>query len=179
MNISTFLTNLKSKGIARPNLFEVTGVIGPSGALNPVSESIYVRSASVPPSTLGEITVPYRGRVAKIPGDRTFDNWSITVISDEGYDLHNRFLRWANSINGVETNVGEGTGAGEIFGAPIYQDWQVSTLAKDGSRTRTWNLVGCWPISIGAIEVAADSNDSFAEFTVDIAYQYYTTEGVV
>ena len=41
------------------------------------------RSAGIPASTIGTVEVPFRGRVIKLPGDRTFESWTITVMADE------------------------------------------------------------------------------------------------
>ncbi len=70
-------------GGARPNLFEVRipGSIPGGGTLGD-EFSILCKAAQLPASTLGMIDVPFRGRSFKVAGDRTFDNWTITVIND-------------------------------------------------------------------------------------------------
>ena len=47
-DIRDFLNQVKSKGIARPNMFRITGDIGPEGAMNARNEAIMCRSASIP-----------------------------------------------------------------------------------------------------------------------------------
>ena len=175
-DIRDFLNQVKSKGIARPNMFRVTGDIGPEGAMDARAEAVLIRSASIPAMEVGEIVVPYRGRQVKAPGDRTFADWDITIISDEAYELHGKFQAWQNALGSVQANDTVATSAGEIFGGTLYKDWIVEALDRSGEAVRSWNLVGCWPKSIGAIEVAADTTDSFAEFTVTLTYQYFQTD---
>jgi hypothetical protein len=69
MNIKNFQSALTQGGV-RTNLFIVEGKIG----ANTSSKTRFlVKAASLPPSTLGTIPIPYRGRTIKIPGDRSFD----------------------------------------------------------------------------------------------------------
>ena len=175
-DIRDFLNQVKSKGIARPNMFRVIGDIGPFGAMNARNEAVMCRSASIPAMETGEIVIPYRGPQVKAPGDRTFGDWDLTFISDEAYELHGKFQGWQNELGSVVANNSEATSAGTIFGGTLYKDWIVEALDRNGNATRSWNLVGCWPKTVGAIEVAADTNDSFAEFTVTLTYQYFQTD---
>ena len=77
-------------GIARPNLFEVVlafpdGAVDASVAdIDPKSRFL-VKAAALPASNIAPITVPFRGRQLKIAGDRTFDEWQITVINAVSY----------------------------------------------------------------------------------------------
>ena len=57
------------------------------------------RAAQMPASTLGTIEVPYFGRKVKIAGDRTFAEWTVTLIQDEDMIIRNSMEEWSNSIN--------------------------------------------------------------------------------
>ena len=48
-------------------------------------------------STVGMINVPFRGRELKVAGERTFENWVVTVINDEDFKLRTAFEKWANA----------------------------------------------------------------------------------
>ena len=41
-----------------------------------------VKAAEIPAANIGNIPVPFRGRVLPVAGDRTFDPWTVTVIND-------------------------------------------------------------------------------------------------
>ena len=70
----------KQKNLARPNLFEVN-VTGK--AINNALFPFMAKIATIPPSTMGVVEVPYFGRQVKVPGNRTFDNLSITILNDD------------------------------------------------------------------------------------------------
>ena len=84
--ISDFKSKLTGGG-ARPNLFEV--VLAFPTAVSPVNENevlqksrFLVKAAALPASTIAPIDIPFRGRILKIAGDRTFETWTITVMND-------------------------------------------------------------------------------------------------
>ena len=82
------ITDFKSKlsgGGARPNLFEVElafpeAVSVDNGVLE--KSRFLVKAAALPASTIAPIEIPFRGRILKVAGDRTFETWTITVIND-------------------------------------------------------------------------------------------------
>jgi hypothetical protein len=174
MNITNFLGSVSERGIQRPNLFTVAGDIGDT-ALGE-TDSFFIRAASLPSMEIGEIVLPYKGRQLKVPGDRTFGDWDITIISDENMDLYDAFQSWHEKMGAsTVSNLGDSTSAGRAFvGDAGYKNWKVATLDRNGEQTNQYEIVGCWPKSVGAIEVGADTNDALAEFTVTLTYQYFT-----
>ena len=94
------ITDFKSKltgGGARSNLFEcelafpqAVNVEGLNDILN--KARFLVKAANLPASNVAPIEVPFRGRVLKIAGDRTFDTWTITVINDTDFAIRSAFV---------------------------------------------------------------------------------------
>ena len=87
------------------------------------------------------------------------------------------FEDWANSINSHEGNTAPRflpNGTAEGYMADLY----VSQLEKDaeegGSVIRTYRLHHCFPTNVSAIDLAYDSNDQIAEFTVEWQYSFFT-----
>ena len=98
-------------GIARPNLFEVVlafpnGVVDESVSDIDPKTRFLVKAAALPASNIAPISVPFRGRQLKIAGDRTFDEWTITVINDTDFAIRGSFERWMNSMSKVSDNAG-------------------------------------------------------------------------
>ena len=98
------ITDFKSKltgGGARPNLFEVE-LAFPSavGVDNDTLQKarFLVKAAALPASTVAPIDVPFRGRILKIAGDRTFETWTIKVINDTDFSIRSAFEKWMNTI---------------------------------------------------------------------------------
>ena len=72
-------------GGARPNLFQVDLTSFPGSGDNGYSSdnfSILCKAAQLPASNVASIDVPFRGRILKVAGDRTFEPWTITIIND-------------------------------------------------------------------------------------------------
>ena len=182
MNINDFSAKLVDGG-ARPHLFEVNGSIGTidlGGALHQAVPFL-VKAAQLPASTLGLIEVPYRGRKIKIPGDRTFAEWTITIIADGDFGLRDAFEAWSSKINQHESNtsnVDHRPGGGFIGGlSDIYADWEVNQLARDGSVIKAYKMMNCFPSEISAMDLNFETTDSIHEFTVTMQYTYWTALG--
>ena len=82
-NINTFTGALKLGG-ARGSLFSVS-ITNPVNGVADIQTPFMVKAASIPSSELGVIDVPYFGRQVKVPGNRTFPEWSTTIINDEDF----------------------------------------------------------------------------------------------
>lgn len=167
-SISGFVSAFAGGGV-RTNLFKVTGAI--PGANDPTGTSRAVsflcKSASIPASSLGQIEIPYRGRKIKIPGDRTFADWSITIISDANLNLRSAFEFWSAQFNTHVSNV-----TTNDF-MKLMVPWSVTQLLRDGSPLRTYEFQGCFPSEVGAIELGYESNDAIAEFPVTLQYSWW------
>ena len=163
-NISEF-TNAIAGGGVRSNLFLVTGNI--PGYTDNKSISFLCKAAQIPASSLGTIEIPYRGRRIKIPGDRTFQDWSITIVSDANMKLRGAFEHWSATFNSHVGNVGPN----EFM--ELMPTWSVTQLYRNGEALRTYNFIGCYPSEIGAMDLSFENNDQIAEFPVTLNYTYW------
>ena len=78
--ISEFRGKALNNAGARANLFDVS-MTGPTAAgLNTSEFTFACKAAAIPAMTVTTIDVPYFGRTIKVPGNKTFDNWTVTVI---------------------------------------------------------------------------------------------------
>src|SRR3990167_4058459 len=107
-NINQFRAQLQYDG-ARPNLFEVRmpfpGAVVPNGSQAMTKLSFMARTSSLPGSSLGMVSVPYFGRDIKIAGNRTFPEWTTTVINDEDFAVRRAVEQWMAGINGHTSNL--------------------------------------------------------------------------
>ena len=169
---------------ARPNLFQVD-LQFPSGIINNASlvelGKFTVRAANLPASQIGVIEVPFRGRVLKIAGDRTFEPWTITVQNDSKFVLRSAFELWASSIQAYNENFTSAAGLGDADDATGYfADMTVHQLArdvKDGEKPKilkSYMFYNVFPSAIAAIDLDFGNNDAIEEFTVELQTQYWT-----
>jgi len=169
MNIKNFANAMQGAGV-KPSLFEVQGRIG--GTESPLTPFL-VKSASLPGTALGTIEIPFRGRRIKVPGDRVFGDWTITLINDNKFQLRNLFELWVNSIQSMQTNIA--TNEFINFAGPVFTDWTVNQLDRAGKPIKAYTLVGCFPTDISPIDLSYESTDQIEEFSVTLAYSYFTS----
>ena len=166
------ISNFKSKltgGGARANLFEVVltfpDVAQPDSAVLEKARFL-VKGANLPASNVAQIEVPFRGRVLKIAGDRTFDSWTVTVINDTDFAIRSAFERWSNTINRLSDNTGLTNPADYQADAYVYQ------LDRDGTTFRSYRFFDTFPTQVGPIELSYDAQ-GIQEFTVELQVQYW------
>jgi len=156
-NVSNF-NNQYTGDYARPNLFEVE-ILNLAGT-DQYTSKMFVKGGSLPEATVGMVEVPYQNRKLKIPGDRTFADWSATILQDEGYVLRTALLNWQAAISGFSSfssTAGVSTSHKQIVIQPFNRDGSPS-----GHKA---NVYG-WPNSIGSVELSWDSADAIQEYTV-------------
>ena len=196
----TALRNKLVGGGARPSLFyckidfptEIAGLLNGKFGDSAVSDAaFFMKAASIPESTLGEITKSFLGRDFKVPSiDRTFAPWTVTIINDEDYKIRHLFEAWIEYISPGAAIFGAQSGFGATSApAHVYGQMQVHQLRKDGGESTTIDENGlkatnpsylgsyyfkdAFPTSVSEISLSWDDKDTIEEFTVTFAYQYW------
>ena len=165
----------------RPNLFKVSLENAPQGVPTPLSDlskiGFLCRSAGIPASNIGTVEVPFRGRMLKIAGDRTFEPWTITIHNDTAFRLRSWFEKWMECIQLYDENatmIDHGTAVG---GSPSYLNYmknmRVTQLDRRGNAVRSYEFYDCWPSNVSSIDLDFGSNDAIEEFTVELQVQYW------
>ena len=170
-NINDFKAKLAGGG-ARANQFKVTmpfpGYAQVGGEIEDLA--FLCTTAQIPAMNVGLVNVPFRGRQIKIAGDRTFADWSITVLNDTNFKLRNAFERWQNGINNMSDNEG--------LSNPVdYQvDAFVDQLDRNGSTLKTYTLRGSFPTTLAPIDLSYSDNSAVETFSCTFRYQYFETD---
>ena len=185
--ISSFKSALVGGG-ARPNLFEVELTTLPGGVEWDADNFRYMcKASSLPASNIAAIDVPFRGRIFKVAGDRTIENWSITVINDEDFKIRNAFEEWMQLIAKLDNNLGATNPSSYMVDADVYQ---LGRGGKAGARSNSsagevsavlkqYKMQGIFPISLAAIDLSYDTGDTIEEFAVEFAVQSFNPVGQV
>ena len=134
---------------------------------------ILCKSGAIPAFTLGVIEVPFRGRRIKIPGDRTYGDWTATFVNDDNQDIRKSFDNWLNSIVNVdgEEALRDGT---DSYRCTIT----VNQLKPDGTVARVYKLFDAFPTDVSAIDLSYDTTDAVQEFTVTFQYHFLDVGGI-
>ena len=187
-SIVDFRSRMKGGG-ARSNLFEVQMTFPNFAEANTETLNdipFLVKAAEIPASTIGNIPVPFRGRVLPIAGDRTFAPWTVTIINDTNFRLRDVMERWSDGINDIQT----------AQGATNPEDYQTTATVLQLSRgpvkgldrkvnsgeeipvLRMYDFIGIYPNDISAIPLDHGATDTIEEFRVTFNYLYYEVRGV-
>ena len=170
-NINDFKSRLRGGG-ARANQFKVTlpfpGYAAVGGETSDLA--FLCRATSIPGQKITKVAVPFRGRLLNVAGDRTFEDWSITVMNDTDFKLYRAFERWMNGINNMTDNEG-------IANPSDYQvDGFVDQLDRNGSTLKSYTYRGLFPTELSSIKLDYSDNDKVEEFTVTFAIQFFETD---
>ena len=183
--ISEFKSRLLGGG-ARPNLFEVELTNMPASVTLPWQAERFgflCKAAQLPGMNIANIDVPFRGRIFKIAGDRTIDNWTITVINDEDFLYRNAFEEWTQQIAALDDNMGSTNPSSYMVNAKVFQlgrgsELNSTTNAGDSNVVlKEYEFIDIFPINVGQIDVSYENTDTIEEYTVEFAVQSYKVKG--
>ena len=186
---SRSITNFRNRlvgGGARPNFFEVEIALPDSvSKLGDVDTDMrfMIKAAEIPAANLGNIPIPFRGRVLPVAGDRTFDPWTVTVINDTSFNIRDAMEQWSNSINDLQFDGGITNPSGYQTDAFVTQlgrvNDNVGTLSSgtdNMQQIRQYKFFGIYPNAVSSIPLDYGATDSIEEFQVTFNYIYWTVE---
>jgi len=158
---------------ARPNLFNIEmtfpAIANVSGAQQKLT--FMARAAQLPGSTVDQIQQFYFGRQVRFSGNRTFPEWTITIINDEDFVVRDAFEKW---MSGLNSHVGNLRDPSMLSGDDGYQqDGYVTQFGKTGDAIKAYKFIGMFPIDLSAIDVDWSTNNTIEEFAVTLAYQWW------
>lgn len=131
----------------------------------------FTEAAQLPSSELGLIEIAFFGRRIKLAGDRTFPEWTTTVINEEDFRTRNALEQWSSKINGLTTNRAnyrrfEGVAGYKTTAKVIQYD-------KNGGVVREYEFDGIFPQVVSEIETNWDETDAIERFSVTWQYDQY------
>lgn len=162
-------------GGARPTQFRVDlsypkNLILPSAATAIQRGQFLIKATTLPRSTIEPTVAYYRGRAAKLPGDKVFDNWNFTVINDNDMVLRNFFEEWSNAIAGhASTN-------GVVKPIDYQTSMKVHQLDRNDNIIKTYVFHNCYPQVVSDIQLDFGATNTLEEFNVELSTDYWTTE---
>jgi len=174
-NVNEFISKGLEFGGARPSLFQVelSNLTGLTFGGNSVDKFTFAcQAAALPAASVSQIEVPYFGRKIKVAGERSFDNWTVTIMNDEDFKVRSLFELWSNALNSLESNLRQGGLDLENYKGDLV----VRQYAKSGEEIRAYRIIGAFPTDISAIDLNWSSTGTVESFTVTFAYDYWVPE---
>ena len=170
-SIEEFKAVLQGGGV-RPTMFQVEMAFPDAVVVDPTqadNEGTYlIKASQLPAANVGFVEVPFRGRKLKVSGDRTFEDWTVTVTNDVSFGLRKGFEKWSELIQ----NMNYALGANELN--DYFATATVRQLDRDGNQLRAYKFEGIWPTEVAAITLDFDSTDTVEEFDVTFKVQYWS-----
>lgn len=162
MEITDVLRAFESGDFARPNLFEVEiPYLGQSF-------SFKCKAASIPPANVDKIAVGYQNRKLNVAGDRTFDDWNVTIYADDKHETRQAILDWQDMCHGQ---------GAEITGATPSEYKKTATVrqfGRDGKTiTKEHVIYGLWPGVVGEVQLDWDTNSEVETFETTFILDYW------
>jgi len=159
--IQTFLNKFTNGG-ARPNRFRLEFSHTLLNGETSEKLKVLAYSASLPASSISSASLHYCGREIKIPGERTFANWDVTIYNDD-FSIRNFFESWMNKIRSHKGNTSD-------YYKPVINDQfatcKVFQLGRDNSEIKTYELWGISPTELSDIKLDMSEMDSIETFQV-------------
>ena len=159
------LDKVTKGGMAYTNLFKVLVEGGPATQLSAALE-FRAKGSQLPSSELGVMEVPYRGRKLKVPSQRSFAEWTVTIMETKNMEVRTMLEEWMEKLDGAETGTRDPTNLAKI---------KVSMLDPKNlsANTITFVLWGAFPSAIGSVELSYDEQTAPLEYQVTFQYSYH------
>jgi hypothetical protein len=164
-DMKEILTKVTVGGMAYTNLYKIIVQGGPAGNLSQELE-FKAKGSQLPTSELGVMEVPYRGRKLKVPSQRTFADWTVTIMETRGMEVRAALESWMEALDGAETGKRDPT----QLATGIVSMLDPKELTKE---TISFELYGIFPTSIGAVELSFDEQTAPLEYQVTFQYSYH------
>jgi hypothetical protein len=165
-NINQFRSTLRYGG-ARTSNFSVN-ITNPSDGSADAILPFRAKATNFAESTMNMIEVFHMGRSIKVPGNRTFSEWSVTIMEDEDFKIRNALESWSNDMNGFESNIRR---LGSDMNA--YKSIaEVTQYSQTGQPLRSYRMIGIFPLSISPLQGQWE-NETIHEYEVTFSYDYW------
>lgn len=145
----------------RPNLYQME-ILG-----MPEKFVFLCKATQIPGKNIGIVEAPYLGMKAKLAGDVTFEDLTVTVIMDNDFAVRNGLEIWMETIRANEAAIG-------LESALYKRTGNVVALDNEGEEIAEYTFIGIWPSSIAPVDLSYETNDTLAEYTITFSYDYWT-----
>lgn len=163
LNVDGIKRAFNGGDLARPNLFKVEiPYLGQSFEFQ-------CRASALPPANVEKIEVSYQNRKYNIAGDRTFDDWNVTVYIDEAHEIRRALLAWQDRAVGLGKEV-----TGDVP-EEYKRTGTITQLDRNGEPTTSVTVFGIFPTVVGEVSLDWDSNNEVETFETTFSIDYFTS----
>lgn len=140
------------------------------GAIAGLQGQFLCKATTLPTSTIENIAMQYRGRQINLAGERTFEQWTVTIYNDTSFNIRNAFEIWSN---GIQANA---TTEGRTNPRDYQVDMSVNQLDRNGAAVKAYKFHDAYPIAVGEIGLDYETTNQIETFDVTFQYNYWTSD---
>lgn len=182
MSIQKFTTEIKKRGLAKTNRYQVIFSLPNTDSNGSQLVSIFCESLNLPGMSIA--TTPHRffGEVREMPYERMFDPVTFTFYVDSDLEVRAAFERWIHLVMNQKTRT-MGYYNDYIKPVYIYVINKTNTVGSAGDLGIEQDeseypcvitLNEAFPKSISSIQMSAESKD-IMKVSVQMQYRYWTS----
>lgn len=162
MELTDITRAFESGDFARPNLFEVE--IPYLGR----NFSFKCKAAPMPAGIVEKVPVGYMNRKINVAGDRTYDDWTVTIYNDDKHEVRKAIIAWQAQAHAQGNDISGMTPADYKKVATVRQ------FSRDGKAiTNEHTITGLWPTNVGEVQMDWDSNNEVETFETTFAIDWW------
>lgn len=161
MQLTDITKAFTSGDFARSNLFEVE--IPHLGA----TFKFKCKAATMPAGIVEKIPVGYQNRKLNIAGDRTYDDWTVTVYNDVAHDTRKDIVKWQAQAAGMTDEI-TGETPSEYKKVAIVRQFD-----RSGKATNEHTITGLFPTNVGEVTLDWDTNSEVQTFEATFAIDWW------
>ena len=125
------------------------------------------KAGNIPAATVGIVEVQWRGSVLKLAGDRTFENWTVSILNDVEFSARTAIEAWQQEIQ--EMGGGNGSTTTDYLISRAF----VEQLNKDDSVLARYEFFNMFPLNIGEIALSHETVDALESFDTEFAFSHW------
>jgi len=166
-SLTNFISNFKNP--AKTNMYKLVFRNAGQGAVIPQGLEIRAKGTQLPTSDIGVMEIPFKGRKFKIPAERSFAEWTVTIMETAEMGVRKGLEKWMSEMD-AEDLVDRNTAA--------LADVDVILLKPDNSTvSMKYTLYGAFPSSIASVDLSFDEQTAPLEYSVTFQYSYHKVTG--
>ena len=167
--IQKFFSVLRTRDFARDFQFRVMDIRDRGVSLLTQEDLVYAKGGDIPGRTIGTVSVPYMGLQFKVPGAASYptsDAYRLTFYADSENLIRTVFERWSEITFDDATS----TGNYKLFENSVVS---LAQLNQKLEIVNKYNLIGVFPVEVGALTYKTVGSGESIEFSATLAYQYW------
>lgn len=139
------------------------------GTQSQYNPTFWIKSASIPKSTIGQVTATFFATDFKVPGAIQYpDTWDVKLITDQSLTQYKFFKQMAEYVSSLDRSGG---------GIKVIPDLRASVHLLDSTMqyiTTTYIIQGIWVSKIGQLQMAYNAGESsIMQTAVTFSMQYF------